>query len=207
MPLPPSLAALVQRVEGILADPDLQVPLSILKGFRNGMVYGAKVRFPHALVMTFLFRTGTLEEKARIIFKATKTHSKNLAFFVTIYKSLMLLQKHLAGDKEMSFHSFLAGLIGGYLVFGDDNGINQQMILYLFSRVMVALVKIPVKHGVLPKPKASFSIFAALTWAAVMWLFRHERDTLQPSLQASMQYLYLDSNHWKGLRTLLWHNK
>lgn len=30
--------------------------LAIIKGFRNGLVYGAKIRFPHALVMTFLFR-------------------------------------------------------------------------------------------------------------------------------------------------------
>ena len=31
--------------------------LTIVKGFRNGLVYGAKIRLPHALVMTFLFRT------------------------------------------------------------------------------------------------------------------------------------------------------
>lgn len=31
--------------------------LSIIKGFRNGLVYGFKIRFPHALVMTFLFRS------------------------------------------------------------------------------------------------------------------------------------------------------
>jgi peroxisomal membrane protein 4 len=30
--------------------------LTILKGFRNGLVYGAKIRLPHALVMTLLFR-------------------------------------------------------------------------------------------------------------------------------------------------------
>lgn len=30
--------------------------LSVVKGFRNGLVYGAKIRFPHALVMTLLFR-------------------------------------------------------------------------------------------------------------------------------------------------------
>lgn len=30
--------------------------LTIIKGFRNGLVYGAKIRLPHALVMTFLFR-------------------------------------------------------------------------------------------------------------------------------------------------------
>ena len=33
--------------------------LAIVKGFRNGLVYGAKVRFPHALVMTFLFQSGS----------------------------------------------------------------------------------------------------------------------------------------------------
>jgi peroxisomal membrane protein 4 len=33
--------------------------MAIIKGFRNGLVYGAKVRFPHALVMTFLFQSGS----------------------------------------------------------------------------------------------------------------------------------------------------
>lgn len=33
--------------------------MAIVKGFRNGLVYGAKVRFPHALVMTFLFQSGS----------------------------------------------------------------------------------------------------------------------------------------------------
>ena len=32
--------------------------LSVIRGFRNGVIYGAKIRFPHALVMTFLFREG-----------------------------------------------------------------------------------------------------------------------------------------------------
>ena len=38
-------------------NPDYHDVLAIVKGFRNGAVYGAKVRFPHALVMTFLFRS------------------------------------------------------------------------------------------------------------------------------------------------------
>ena len=52
-----------------------------------------------------------------------------------------------------------------------------------------------------------FPIFAASIWGCVMWLFRHERDTLQPSLQASMQYLYNDSEKWNSLRNWIWHNK
>jgi peroxisomal membrane protein 4 len=57
------------------------------------------------------------------------------------------------------------------------------------------------------KDPAVFSVFAALVWGCVMYLFRQERDTLQSSLQASMQYLYNDSDHWTTFRNWIWHNK
>lgn len=34
--------------------------MSSIKGLRNGIYYGGKIRFMHALVMTILFRKGTL---------------------------------------------------------------------------------------------------------------------------------------------------
>ncbi|KAI9309239.1 peroxisomal membrane protein 4 [Cunninghamella echinulata] len=191
----------------IILDPKYHDILTIVKGLRNGIVYGAKVRFPHALVMTFLFKTGPLKDKLRFIFKATKQHAKNLGTFATIYKVLMLLQKKINGGKEAKYHSFAAGLIGGYYVFGENNNINQQIVLYLFSRVVMALVKLPVKREVVDAPQHTFPIFAAVIWGTVMWLFNQEADTLQPSLRASMQYIYNDSNSWSSLKTLLWHNK
>lgn len=195
-------------LSAILSDPKYHDLLSIVKGFRNGAVYGAKVRFPHALVMTYLFKEGSHREKWRGILKATFRHSKNLSFFVAIYKSLLLLQRKLHGGKESSADPFFAGLIGGYVIFGDDNPINQQIVLYLFSRVAMGLVKYSADNGIIPQPKfKSFPIFAALVWGAVMWLFRNNKKSLQPSLQASMQYLYNDSESWSSLRTLLWHNK
>jgi hypothetical protein len=45
-------------VQQILADPAYHDYLAILKGTRNGLVYGAKIRFPHALVMAILFGRG-----------------------------------------------------------------------------------------------------------------------------------------------------
>jgi peroxisomal membrane protein 4 len=72
---------------------------------------------------------------------------------------------------------------------------------------MIGLAKLPVTHKKIEEPRHTFSIFAALVWGIVMWLFRHERKVLQPSLQASMQYLYLDSDHWSGLRNFIWHNQ
>jgi peroxisomal membrane protein 4 len=46
-------------IKSIVFNPHYQPFLALIKGFRNGLVYGAKVRFPHALVMTFLFRDGS----------------------------------------------------------------------------------------------------------------------------------------------------
>ena len=59
----------------------------------------------------------------------------------------------------------------------------------------------------IPYPLDTWPWFGALVWGIVLWLFEHEPDTLQPSLRASMDYLYHDSNVWSSVKTLLWHNK
>lgn len=68
-----------------------------------------------------------LESKAKGIFRATKQHAQNLGMFATIYKTLMIVQKHFNGGKEANIHPFIAGVIGGYYVFGENNSINQQV--------------------------------------------------------------------------------
>ena len=45
-------------LETILSNPAYHDYLAILKGARNGFVYGVKVRFPHALIMAILFGRG-----------------------------------------------------------------------------------------------------------------------------------------------------
>lgn len=52
----------------------------------------------------------------------------------------------------------------------------------------------------------SWAVFASLSWATVMWLFRWHPDVLQPSLQSSMKYLYENCETWDGWRNFLWHN-
>lgn len=42
-----------QAIESFLLDPANHDLLTIVKGLRNGLVYGTKVRFPHALVYVF----------------------------------------------------------------------------------------------------------------------------------------------------------
>ncbi|KAK2462063.1 hypothetical protein APHAL10511_006526 [Amanita phalloides] len=201
--------------DDLIHNPAFHDYLAILKGARNGFVYGVKVRFPHALVMSILFGRGDWRQRALVIYKTTRQHAFNLAKFVTLYKSFLLVQRKFNGGKERSVDTFIAGLIGGYLVFGERNAVNEQIVLYVVSRVVASFLPrsnspyrtTQVAH-VKPVPPDSryFALFAASAWGAVMWLFRHRGETIQPGMFNSMKYLYRDSEAWKDLRTLLWHN-
>ncbi|XP_026853063.2 peroxisomal membrane protein 4 [Electrophorus electricus] len=198
---------LLYTMNSILQQKKYKAAFAVLKGFRNGAVYGAKIRAPHALVMTFLFRSGSLKSKLKAIAQATYMHSRNLAYFVFTYKGLQALQEHIQG-KSLAYHSFLAACLGGWLVFGDNNNINSQINMYLLSRILFALSRLAVEKGYVPQPKKDpFPLLAAIVWGVVLWLFEYYPHTLQPSLQTSMTYLYHDSNVWHDISDFLIYNK
>ncbi|KAE9410773.1 peroxisomal membrane protein 4 [Gymnopus androsaceus JB14] len=185
--------------------------LAILKGARNGFVYGVKVRFPHAVVMSILFGRGDVTSRLKVIYRATKQHALNLAKFVS---------KKANGGKERSADSFIAGVIGGFLVFGERTAVNEQIVLYVVSRVIASFIPRAGSYSASPQsPRAMstvkpippnpryFALFAAISWGAVMWLFKERGETIQPGMFNSMTYLYRDSEIWTNLKTLLWHNK
>ena len=92
-----------------------------------------------------------------------------------------------------------------------------QIVLYVVSRVVASFLprdrskqtsSVPGVPARPLEPNArQFSIFAALAWGAVMWLFENRGESIQPGMWSSMNYLYRDSEKWNSLRTLLWHNK
>jgi peroxisomal membrane protein 4 len=143
---------------------------------------------------------------AKNVLSLTFQHARNLASFVTIYKSLLVLQKTVKG-KEDSIDSFIAGCIGGYFIFGNDTPVNNQIVLYLLSRITVGLGSLMVKKGLIQEPSNGFTIMATLVWGTVMFLFRNDKDTLQGSLRSSMEYLYNDSDQFDNFKNWLWHNK
>ncbi len=67
------------------------------------------------------------QTRVRSIYRATKQHAFNLAKFVSIYKALLLLQRKANGGKERSADAFIAGLLGGYVVFGNRTAVNEQV--------------------------------------------------------------------------------
>src|SRR5260370_7211272 len=98
--------------------------------------------------MIFLFRSGTVREKLGLIFRATRTHATNLAKYATVYKLMMLALKHIGNDpgKEGPFDTFIAGLVGGYLVFGrrskrgNVSSVSKQIVI--FGKPMMHLAKL-----------------------------------------------------------------
>jgi len=46
-----SIVSIQKALESIILDPRYADILAVAKAARNGAIYGAKVRFPHALVM------------------------------------------------------------------------------------------------------------------------------------------------------------
>ncbi|CAD5219005.1 unnamed protein product [Bursaphelenchus okinawaensis] len=181
--------------------------LTALKGLRNGLVYGARIRAPHALVMVFLFGRGSIVARLKTVLKLTKTHAWNLGRFVFGYKLLLAVLKKLEGEKNQ-LHSFVAAFSVGYLIFGKENGVNTQINLYLLSRIIYGLVKLGAENGIVPTPNFKvFPWFAAVLWGTVLWMFEYHQHVLQSSLQSSMTYLYHDSDFWTNIRNFLVVNK
>lgn len=173
--------------------------------------------------MIMLFRSGTFRQKIKLVLNATRLHARNLSTFAIVYKASMIVLRNLnpAGrGKEGRYDSFFAGLLGGYAVFGRQPGsVSQQIVIYVFARVMLSLAKLAVQPGMHPlssliTPEARATItdnawpaFASFTWAFVMYIFRWYPETLVSSLRSSMVYIYADSDHWDSFRTLFIHNK
>ena len=113
---------------------------AVLKGMRNGLEYGSKVRFVHTLVMTLLFKDIHLKHLPTLlktIVTMALEHGLNLGIFVLAYKTGYKTLNHLT--KPSSLNHFLSGLLFGTLIFGKKTGVNNQIVLYLLSRVMIGL--------------------------------------------------------------------
>lgn len=113
---------------------------------------------------------------------------------------MLFLRTTSPTGKEAAVHTFLAGLVGGYTVFGRgiQSSVNQQIVIYVFARAMLALAKLTVQEGrgmsqdVRTKvTRNAWPAFASLSWGIIMWTYRWHPETIQPSLKSSMKYMYV----------------
>lgn len=130
---------------------------------------------------------------------------------------MLFLRNTSPTGKERHYDSFLAGLLGGYTVFGRTihNSVSQQIVIYVAARVLLALAKLAVqpRHagaggsagGVVgggggwelfgdgemrrAMVRNGWPVFASLSWAMVMYIFRWHPESVQSSLRSSMSYM------------------
>uniref|UniRef100_A0A0M3HU16 Peroxisomal membrane protein 4 n=1 Tax=Ascaris lumbricoides TaxID=6252 RepID=A0A0M3HU16_ASCLU len=170
--------------------------LAALKGLRNGIIYGTRTRAPHALVTVLLFGNGTALTSTWLYFLGDNAMDVELG--------ICWVNATCTIGYRREWHSFLVAFIVGYLVFGDNNGVNMQINLYLLSRILVGLARLGVEKQIIPTPLGPvFPWFAATVWGFVLWLFEHHQHVLQSSLRSSMIYLYRDSDKWTNIRNFL----
>jgi len=132
----------------------------------------------------------------------------------------MIFLRHASPTgKERHYDSFLAGLLGGYTVFGRTihNSVSQQIVIYVAARVLLALAKLAVQprqvgggasgqgvqgggggwelfgNGEMRRTMAKngWPVFASLSWAMVMYIFRWHPEAVQSSLRSSMSYMWV----------------
>lgn len=127
-------------------------------------------------------------------------HGLNLGLFVFAYKSGYKILNHLFRPSAMNH--FIAGVVFGTLIFGKKTGVNNQIVLYLLSRVVIGLAtllytkisKISEGHFDFIEKGYGYYLLAAMCWGTVMWLFEKHKTLLQPSLSQSMEFLYKESD-------------
>ncbi|CAO1624868.1 unnamed protein product [Jaminaea pallidilutea] len=206
------MSGLEDSLRAIALNPAYHDVLALVKAARNGAVYGVKVRFAHSVVQSILFGRGNTQDRLRFIYRSTRDHSFNLMKFASLYKLIMISFRRTNAGKERSLDSFVAGLVGGWVVFGERTPVNEQIVLYSCARCVSALLprsQVKADHPPskpIPTDGKAFEVFAAVVWACVMWLFENRRQRLQNGLVTSMDYLYHNAERWSDLRTLLWHN-
>ena len=102
----------------------------------------------------------------------------------------------MIGHPQRNFHALLSGAVGGYFVWGSYSSVNHQIILYLLSRVLVALSKralecfSPHTRGQILKNPRAYRLFSSAVWGLVMILFEDTPHILHPSLKKSMDEIY-----------------
>lgn len=80
---------------------DLKIEiLRLVRGLRNGMYYGGKIRFMHSLVIMILFGKGNIFKRIKTILKNTINHAINLGAFVLTFKSAKLILKIIFNEKH-----------------------------------------------------------------------------------------------------------
>ena len=193
----------------ILDSTSYSLLLDALATVRNGIVYGVKLRAPHTFVLQMVWSKGSWYSVWEKIRDMTRQHAGNLAMAGVIFKlGTMLLRLAQGGGKANApWHHALMGGIAGFLVWGEASQVNVQVNMYMFSRVISALVLMLLERKMASlSPEAQhilkggmgYRLLSATIWGLALWLFFNHESQVQSSLRSSMQFIYKDGDAHGG---------
>jgi peroxisomal membrane protein 4 len=177
--------------------------LSSLRGLRNGIITGIRIRLPYVfqgIIYAILFRNQTVISRVSLLIKQMFLHGCNLGLFVLIYKFLCSVFRSIGITGGIE--SWIAGFIGGFYAFGDSRGIsgsvNNQIVLYLFARGFEGALRLLVKKGYISsqfdiRKGLGFRIFAGFSLALILYLTEYQPEVLRPAFMSTMDYIYYES--------------
>ncbi|CDK29925.1 unnamed protein product [Kuraishia capsulata CBS 1993] len=214
-------------------DLDLALPqivldaLNMLRASRNGVVYGSRIRFAHAIAVSFIFRRNVpLLKRVTGAASLSLQHAKVLAGFAVIYRGTLYFLRRSRIFKSHKFVHFIAGAVAGFFVYGQPfknakfaRAITHQVTLYLISRLVLALGSIlaeKLSYAVLENDWSpntlsevhsaitsnAWTVTAALSWGACMYLYQTDPKHIHKSLRHSLDYMYNNDN-WSGVKGFL----
>ncbi|ORC92806.1 peroxisomal membrane protein 4 [Trypanosoma theileri] len=201
-PAAPPPAAALRLVDDMIRSGRYKLLLDAVKGFRNGFVYGARIRAPHALVLNIVWTHAPLAVILRRVFTATRRHAVALGATGLTVSLLRGLLARLEGGQRV-WHSALAGFIVGCAFWGEQTPVAVQMALYILSRIISAGVCILAERHNIKLTPTAFRLCSGVLWMIVMPLFFFHGEALQPSMRTSMKYIYQDNEKYTSWYDLI----
>lgn len=186
----------------MIASGDFALLFTALKGFRNGVVYGTRVRAPHALVLNLVWSKAPYRTIPGKVLQVTKTHALGLGWSAVVFALTRGILQRLQGTRQI-WHDALAGFLIGFLFWGNpSNGVHIQMMMYMIARVICALYHLLSARMRLNIPTKAYRFFSGALWSCTILFLLYEPQMLQSSMLQSLRYIFQDSgrfNNWYDL--------
>lgn len=192
----------------------------LIKSLRQGIVYGTKIRAPHATVLELVWGSGPLRKIPGKVLRVTATHAASLGLSAFIFSIVTRLLGALRGQRLHSWnstslanqnassrvwgHYTIAGFLIGYLAWGKmSNKVHQQMLIYVVSRLLVALFQIVSQRRHFTATPQHYRLFSGTMWAILMTILCTSPGSLQVNMRRSLEYVFLQSDRFSCFHDLI----
>ncbi|GET89606.1 peroxisomal membrane protein 4, putative [Leishmania tarentolae] len=198
-----SHGAVLERIDRMIASGNFDIFFTAIKGFRNGVVYGTRVRAPHALVLNLVWSKSPYSSMPKKIFNVTMTHAFGLGYSSVTFAVVRGLLRKLQGTTH-AWHNALAGFMIGALFWGDPtNGVHIQMMMYILARIVCALYHLLTSKWAVSMPPVAYRLYMGCLWCLTIMFLMYSPDKLQSSMAQSLTYIFKDSGKFRSWYDLL----